>query len=122
MDAQQLLTEAKPMLDDVLGRIGLHETGEPLELEAIAPSFDSWLKTQEISPADFGFMVMVVGGSIVEYLTQHHKARPMVVDGRPAIQLTISPSVVRQFDPYSAAAGLIKGNRDLLGFLSAAGS
>ncbi|SFE99033.1 hypothetical protein [Paracidovorax wautersii] len=118
MDANELLEKTAPMLDDVLGRIGLHQTGTPLNPAVIVPQLDGWLKAQAIPEEDVGFLVMIVGGFIVQYLVQVVGADALVVEARPAVRLSIIPGVAREFDPYAVAAGLIRGNRELAVFLS----
>lgn len=122
MDAQQLLDDALPMLDDVLGRIGIHKSGTSPDFQALAPRFCGWLESQEISPRDTGFLVMIVGAFITEYLVQQRGATRLVTMQRPAVRVEFHPGVAREFDPYAAAAGLVQGNRDLRGFLSLVGS
>ena len=122
MDAQQLLDDALPMLDDVLDRIGIHKSGTPLDLQALQPGFSEWLAHQHVSPQDTGFVVMIVGAFITEYLAQRHGAARLVASDRPAVRIPLPQGIAREFDPYAAAAGLVNGNRDLPGFLSAVGS
>ena len=122
MDASQLLVEAAPMLDDVLGRIGLHRSGQPLDLAPLVQPMDQWLKQQAVSEEDFGFLVMLVGGFIAEHLKQSAGGRTLVANGRPAVRLPVVADVAREFDPYAAAAGLVRGNKELAAFLSTVGS
>ena len=122
MNAQQLLDDALPMLDDLLGQIGIHQSGTSLDFQALEPQFSEWLAQQEISSQDAGFMVMVVGAFITEYLAQQKGATRLVVMERPSVRVEFQQGVAREFDPYAAAAGLVHGNRDLHGFLISAGS
>ncbi|WP_449447543.1 hypothetical protein [Thermomonas brevis] len=122
MDAYQLLEQTAPMLQDVLGRIGLHQTGAPIDPASVAPHLDRWLKAQQIPEEDVGFLVMIVGGFIVQYLVRVAGAEALVSEGRPAVRLPVAAGVAREFDPYAAAAGLIRGNRELAAFLSTVGS
>ncbi|MXV32955.1 hypothetical protein DYQ91_08645 [Xanthomonas sp. LMG 8989] len=122
MDAYQLLEQTAPMLDDVLGRIGLHQTGAPLDPASVAPHLDRWLKDQQVPEEDVGFLVMIVGGFIVQYLLRVAGAEALVAEGFPAIRLPVADVVAREFDPYAAAAGLVRGDRELAAFLSKAGS
>ena len=122
MDAHQLLEQTAPMLDDILGRIGLHQTGTPLDPAAIAPHLDAWLRAQAIPEEDVGFLVMIIGGFIVQYLLHVAGAEALVAEGRPAVRVPVAPGIVREFDPYASAAGLVRGNRELRAFLSSVGS
>ncbi|MDP9123339.1 MAG: hypothetical protein M3N82_01845 [Pseudomonadota bacterium] len=68
MDAQQVIEEARPMLDDVLGRIGLHQSGSPLVFAKLREPFSHWLLHQVVAPQDFAFLASLVGAFISEYL------------------------------------------------------
>lgn len=122
MDSQKLLDDALPMLDEVLGQIGIHQSGTPLDFQVIEPLFSRWLVQQQILPQDMGFIVMIVGAFITEYLVQRRGAIRLVVVERPAVRIPFQQGVAREFDPYAAAAGLVQGNRDLPTFLSSVGS
>ena len=108
MDAQRAIDQSQPMLDDVLGRIGLHQTGAPLDFNALRQPFSTWLQQQSISQDDFAFLVSLVGAFICEYLVAQSGAQRFVAGSKICLRLPIQAGVAREFDPYATAVGLVR--------------
>ena len=121
MNAQQVIEESRPMLDDVLGRIGLHQTGSPLDFARLREPFSHWLQHHDVAPEEFAFLVSVVGAFVSEYLISQRGAERALVGPRIFLRLPVQSGVAREFDPYATAAGLLRGQASLDDFLTAVG-
>lgn len=119
MSAQQVIEESQPMLDDVLGRIGLHRSGSPLEFAKLRVPFSQWLLEEDVAPQDLAFLASLVGAFICEYLIDQVGAERVVVGQRIALRMPVQEGVAREFDPYTVAAGLLREKRSVDGFLTA---
>lgn len=118
MDAHQVIQESRPMLDDVLGRIGLHQSGSPLDLVKLCDPFSRWLQQQVVAPQDFAFLVSLVGAFISEYLICQRGAERALVGQQIFLRLPVQSGVASEFDPYATAAGLLGGQKSLASFLA----
>ena len=119
MDAQQVIDDSQPMLDDVLGRIGIHRTGAPLKLRELCAPFSAWLGAQDISEQDRAFVTALVGAFICEYLIDQAAAVRHIENGRILLNLPVVAGVARQFDPYAAAMGLVTNGGSLEALVNA---
>lgn len=116
MNHQQVIDEARPMLIEVLGQIGLHRVGAPLDLEALRDPFSVWAQAQDVGDADFAFFVSLVGAFISEYLVDMHAAA-VYSDGQTIrVRIPFEQGVAREFDPYAAASGLVRSKQSLSNF------
>ena len=122
MNVHQVAEESLPMLDDVLGRIGIHKSGTALNLASLRRPFSDWAQQQEVTPQDFSFMVSLIGAFISEYLIAHHNAQRHIEDNRISLRLPLCQGIMRSFDPYASAAGLLQERKSLNEFLSAVGT
>ena len=118
MEAQRVIDQARPMLDDVLGRIGLHQTGAPLDFSALRQPFSTWLQQQSSSQDDFAFLVSLVGAFICEYLVAQSGAQRFVAGSKIRLRLPVQVGVAREFDPYATAVGLVRERASLGDFLT----
>ena len=121
MSAQQVIEESRPMLDDVLGRIGLHQSGSPLAFAKLREPFSQWLLQQDVAPKNFAFLASLVGAFICEYLIDQRGAERAVVGQRIALRMPVQPGVASEFDPYATAVGLLREKSSLEGFLAKVG-
>ena len=110
------------MLDDVLGRIGIHQSGTTLNLASLRHPFSEWVQRQQIAPQDFSFMVSLIGAFISEYLIAHHNAQRYIEGDRIYLSMPFDHGIVRSFDPYASSAGLLREQKSLDDFLSAVGT
>lgn len=117
MSAQQAIEESRLMLDDVLGRIGLHQTGSPLAFAKLREPFSQWLLQQDAAPQDFAFLASLVGAFICEYLIDERGAERAVVGQQITLRMPIQPGVASEFDPYATAVGLLREKASLDVFL-----
>jgi hypothetical protein len=106
------------MLDDVLGRIGLHQSGTPLEYARLREPFSSWLQQQIVPQEDFAFLVSLVAAFISEYLIYQAGAQRYLAGQQIRLRLPVQSGVAREFDPYAAAAGLVRERHSLASFLA----
>lgn len=116
MDYQRLIDESRPMLDDILGRIGIHRTGEPLDLDRLREPLSQWLQKLTIGEKDFFNLVSLVGAFISEYLIEKGAVRS-IENEHIVLSLWDSEDAVKQFDPYAAAISLLKSKASLNAFL-----
>lgn len=117
MNPEQVIAEQYPMLDDVLGKIGLHRSGQPLYLKALARPFEVWLGQQAIDPADRAFVASLVGAFLSQYLIAHSSAEQHVVGNRIVLRLPFQTSIAREFEPYAVAFGIAQSQSGLTAFL-----
>jgi hypothetical protein len=119
LSAQQVIDEALPMLDDMLGRIGIHRTGTPIDFTAVGPQFSAWLQAQDCSPADVPFLISLVGAFLSEYLIDRASAVRHLEGKRILLRLPIASGVAKEFDPYASAVGIVTNRSNLEHFLQA---
>ena len=122
MNPQQVMNEALPMLDDVLGRIGLHQSGTPLDLSALRAPFSSWVQQQPVAQDDFAFLVSLVGAFICEYLIAQCGAQRYLAGNQIRLRLPMQSGAAREFDPYASAVGLVRERKSVGEFLAAVGT
>jgi len=122
MDAHRVIEESQPMLADVLGRIGLHQRGSPLDFARLCEPFSQWLQQQVVAPQDFAFLVSLVGAFISEYLIHQRGAERTLVGQQILLRLPVQSGVASEFDPYATAAGLLRGQKSLASFLVTVGT
>lgn len=116
---QQAISESRPMLEEFLGDIGIHQHGQPIADEQLLNHFSEWLSSQAIPEDDFWYVVSRVAAFICEYLIDGYSAVRFIKGERIFLRLPIesSHSSDREFDPYSTAAGLVREKRSLKHFL-----
>jgi hypothetical protein len=117
MSAQQVIEESRPMLVEILGDIGLHTSGRPPDLVTLLDPFSHWVETQEVRPEDIAFLTGLIGAFICEFLIEHHSGVRVVREGKIFMVLPVQDGVVREFDPYAAAAGLAQSRGSVALFL-----
>jgi hypothetical protein len=117
MNPEQVVAEAYPMLDDILGRIGLHETGSPIRFKDILGPFDRWIEEQVVSQDDYAFMVSLVGAFICEFLIHQAGGARRIVGGKIMLNMPVAAGVLREFDPYQLAIGVVQRRAKLSTFL-----
>ncbi|MEA9566743.1 hypothetical protein [Xanthomonas sp. WHRI 8932A] len=118
MDAQRVIEESIPMLADVLGSIGLHQHGTPLDFARLREPFSSWLQQQAVAQEDFAFLVSIVAAFISEYLIHQSGAQRYVAGEQILLRLPIQSGVASEFDPYATAVGLVRERHSLATFLA----
>jgi hypothetical protein len=117
MDAQQVVEESLPMLEEFLCDIGLHRAGLSLDFPRLLGPFSRWVDAQEVTERDRYYLASRVGAFICEYLIAVCKAQRVIVDGRILIRVPIQEGVVREFDPYAVANGMATSRSSLKPFL-----
>ena len=115
--AQQVIEESRPMLTEFLEDIGLHQPGAELDLKANLEPFSTWVDAQEIEERDRAFLAARLAAFISEYLIDVHAADRQVVDGKIFLRLKVADGVLREFDPYKTAAGMVMNKTSLKDFL-----
>jgi hypothetical protein len=122
MGAQQVIDESLPMLDDMLGRIGIHRTGEAIDFARLSEPFSTWIQQQVVSQEDINFLSGLVGAFICEYFIHLSGARRRIDGRRILLTLPFQQGIAREFDPYAAAHGLVTKQGSLSEFLVMAGT
>jgi len=118
MNPQQVIDDARPMLEDILPQIGLCRTGEPFDPVALRDPFSAWVQAQDVSDADFAFMASLIGAFISEYLIAARAASVQILENRIYVRVPLEDGIVREFDPYASAAGLVRNKASLSEFLA----
>lgn len=118
MNSQQVINEARPMLEDIFPQIGLYRPGERINLIALRDPFSAWVQAQEVSDADFAFMASLVGAFISEYLIDARAASIHSFENKIFVRIPFEDGIVREFDPYATAAGLVRNRQSLSEFLT----
>lgn len=118
MNPQQVIDEARPMLEDILPQIGLYRSGEPIDLIALRDPFSVWAQAQEVSDADFAFVASLVGAFISEYLIDARAASVHLIENKIFVRIPFEGGILREFDPYATAAGLVRNKQSLSEFLA----
>jgi hypothetical protein len=119
MSAERVIEESLPMLDDVLGQIGIHRSGSPLDFVALRPRFSEWLLAQTSAPGDVPFLTSLVGAFICEHLIRVAAANRYIGGNRIMLRVPFASGVEREFDPYATAMGLVQNRSSLDEFLQA---
>lgn len=117
MDTKRVIEESIPMLDDVLGRIGLHQSGSALEYAKLREPFSFWLQQQVVAKEDFAFLVSLVAAFVSEYLIHQAGAQRQICGEKILLRLPMQSDVAREFDPFAVAAGLVRDRSSLSRFL-----
>jgi hypothetical protein len=122
MDAQRVIDEARPMLEEFLSAIGLHRAGSPLDLPRLLDPFSHWVDEQEVTEDDRFYLASRLGAFICEYLIEVRSGQRIIAGGRILMRVPIQEGVVREFDPYAVAVGMATDRRSLKPFLDALSS
>jgi hypothetical protein len=118
MTAQQAIDEARPMLEDLLPKIGIVPNGDHLIISDCIESFSKWVSEQQLGQKDLAFFSSLIGAFIVVYLTEHKEAKVSIKDNRIYVAIPFQQGVVREFEPYAVAHGIASGYEgDLVSFL-----
>jgi hypothetical protein len=118
-DLERVNDEARPMLEEFLGAIGLHQVGCPLDFPGVVEPFSQWLDRQAISEEDRLYLAARLGAFICEYLIELHGGERFIESGRILMRLPIQKGILREFDPYAVAVELTRKRNSLKAFLDA---
>ena len=100
-----VLQDQRPMLEQFLADVGLHDVRKPLDLRVTLEGFDSWLRTQDVNQDDVAYLAAQLGAYLSLYLEDFHGAEQVVVDERILIRVPVTAGVCREFDAYKLAYG-----------------
>ncbi len=117
MDAQRVVDESRPMLEEFLSEIGLHRAGYPLDFPRLLEPFSRWVEAQEVTEDDRFYLAARLGAFIGEYLIEVRSGERVIVDGRILMCVPIQEGIQREFDPYAVAIGLATNRSTLEQFL-----
>jgi hypothetical protein len=117
MDAQRVVDESLPMLEEFLRDIGLHGAGHPLDFPRLLGPFSRWVDAQEVTEDDRFYLASRLGAFICEYLIAVCKAQRVIVDGRIVMCVPIQEGIMREFDPYAVAVEMAMSRSSLKSFL-----
>lgn len=118
MDAQQVIAESRPMLEEFFAAIGIYQLGQPLKMSAMLEPFANWLSVQRIDQADRFYLAARVGAFICEHLIETRSAQRVIEGNRILLRTPIEHGAVREFDPYALAIGAIDDPSSLRRFLN----
>lgn len=105
------------MLEEILPQIGLYRAGEPFDPVALRDPFSAWAQAQDVSDADFAFMVSLIGAFLSEYLVAVRAAAVQILENKIYVCVPFQDGIAREFDPYAAAAGLVRNKTSISEFL-----
>jgi hypothetical protein len=117
MDAQRVIAESRPMLEEFLCDIGLHRVGEPLDFPELLGAFSRWVDAQEVTEDDRYYLASRLGAFMCEYLIAVRMAQRAIVNGRIVMRVPIGAGSLREFDPYAVAVAMVTSRRSLRPFL-----
>ncbi len=115
--AQQVIEESRPMLTEFLEDVGLHQSGAPLDLKQALEPVSNWVDAQQVEDEDRVYLAARLAAFISEYLIDVHAADRQIVDGKVLLRLKVADGVLREFDPYKTAAGMVMNRTSLKDFL-----
>jgi len=118
-DLQRVIDEARPMLEDFLSSVGLHRIGLPLSLSPLLEPFSRWVDEQVVTQEDRIYLASRLAAFICEYLIEVRSGQRVIESGRILMRVTIQEGVVREFDPYTVAVGMVTNRNSLKAFLDA---
>jgi hypothetical protein len=116
-DLQPIIDEARPMLEEFLGDIGLHRTGTSLDLPRLLDPFSRWVDAQDVTEDDRFYLASRLAAFICEYLIEVGSGQRVIEGGRILMRLPIQKGVMREFDPYAVAVGMATNRSSLKAFL-----
>jgi hypothetical protein len=124
-DPQRVIDESRPMLEDFLTDIGLHQAGSKLDLIHLLEPFSHWVDAQDIPEESRFYLASRLGAFICVYLIEACSGERVIEGDRILMRLPVQPGVWREFEPYAVAAGMAtdrkKRNLSLSEFCSTAG-
>lgn len=121
MNPQIVIDEARPMLEELLPKIGIDQVGSLLDLKSSLESFSTWISEQDIALDDIAFTASLIGAYIVEYLREYKRAIVTIDGDIVKLVLTIDESqgIYKDFEPYKIAYAIASGTAgDLFTFLT----
>jgi hypothetical protein len=121
-DLQRIIDEAKPMLEEFLSDIALHRVGSPLDFPRLLKPLSRWVDAQEITEDDRFYLASRIGAFICEYLIAVRAGRRVIEGGRILMRVPLRDGLMREFDPYAVAVGMIANRSSLQVFLDTLGS
>ena len=117
-DLQRVIDDAKPMLEQFLIDAGFQQAGYPLDFPRLLDPFSRWLAAQALTEDDHSFLAARLGAFICEYLIAVHSGQRVIERGRILMRVQIQEEVLREFDPYEVAIGLVTNRNNLETFLN----
>ncbi len=119
MSAQQVIDEARPMLEDLLPKIGIVPDNSPVVTADCLVPFSEWVSDQEVDPEDLAFFCSFVGAFIIVYLCEHHAAKTVIKDQRIYMAMPAPEGISIEFEPYAVAQSIAAGKGgSLIDFLN----
>jgi hypothetical protein len=117
MDPQKVIAEARPMLEEFLGDVGLYRPGTPLDCAQLLEPFSDWVDAQEVTEAHRYYLASRLAAFICEYLIQVRGGSRVIDGSRIKMRLPFQQGVVREVDPYAVAIGMATSRSSLKTFL-----
>lgn len=114
---QRVIDEARPMLEEFLSEIGLHQAGTRLDLPRLLDPFSRWVDKQEMTEDDRFYLASRLGAFICGYLIEVCSGERVIEAGRILMRIPIQDGVFREFDPYAVAVGLVTNRNSLKEYL-----
>jgi hypothetical protein len=109
----------RPMLEEFLTILGLHQPGTAMDFRRVLEPFNDWVEAQDVTEEDRYFLASRLGAFICEYLIETCSAERVIKNGRIWIRLPIEEGVQKEFEPYAVAVGMTEKRMSLKEFLDA---
>lgn len=106
MNPEQVIEESKPMLEETLVGLGIHNQKSRLDYQAAIEPFSDWVKTQKPDDSDVPYFAGLIGAFISEFLINERGAIRTIRDNRIIIRMELTTGIVREFEPYAVAYGM----------------
>lgn len=118
-DLQQVIDESRPMLEEFLSDVGLHRMGDPLDLRQLLEPFSRWVDAQELTEDDRFYLASRLAAFLCEYLIDAGAGQRVIAGNRILMRVPTPEGVLREFDPYAVAMGMVTNRNSLQEFLDA---
>jgi hypothetical protein len=117
----KIIDESRPMLEEFLSDLGIHQPGQSLAEPRLLRDFSSWIDAQNVreDEDDSWYLAVRIASFISEYLIAGHGGVQYIEGKRVMVRFPVDTSrgVWRAFDPYEAAVSLVCKRRSLRKFL-----
>jgi hypothetical protein len=118
-DAQQVIDESRPMLEEFLSDVGIYQPGDRIADPQLLERFSSWLAVQDVPEDAFFYLVARVNAFIQEYMIEGHSCFRRIDGNRILLcqPIDAAQGVFREFDTVPVAVDIVRDRSSLKEFL-----
>ena len=117
MEAQRIIRDSRPMLEEFLREAGLLQVGEAPDFAALLEPLSDWVDVQHVPEALRFYLAARLAAFICEYLIELGAGERVIEDGRILMRTPIRGVVQREFDPFAVAVSMATNRHSLKVFL-----